>query len=226
MATRKIKKRKFSHPDMLGEESSSNDSTSSNHNILSRPTFILGEETSSSNESDYQNVSISSPKNKKRKKIHSDVLGESSNSSETNSVGQHDEIGVTSDEIVGPSDRPSLSVAIVAENPEPIAGPSHLPQPQQLIVDNSSFFEEETKVFENDYFSVFIQKQDHQRQKVFRLEDHLYVMRVKLKNHRNPPLLTSIRNIIEETMTIMVNDLKNHYNPEESNLIYITSEII
>ena len=92
----------------------------------------------------------------------------------------------------------------------------------QLPLDNSTWFEEETQVFENENFTVFIQKQDHQRQKVFRLEDHLFVMRIKLKNHKKPPLLSSIRDIIENTMTVMVNDLKKHYNPNESNLIYVT----
>ena len=57
---------------------------------------------------------------------------------------------------------------------------------------------------------------------MFRIEDHLFVMRVKLKNHKRPPLLSSIREIIENAMTVMVNDLKNYYNAEESNLIYIT----
>ena len=91
-----------------------------------------------------------------------------------------------------------------------------------MPVEDSTWYEEETKVFENEDFSVFIQKQDHQRQKVFRLDDHLFVMRVKLKNHKKPPFLSSIRDIIEQTMTVMVDDLKNHYNPAERNLIYVT----
>jgi hypothetical protein len=89
-------------------------------------------------------------------------------------------------------------------------------------VSDRSWFDEETKIFENEEFALFIQKQDHQKQKVFRLEDHLFVMRVKFKNNKRPPLLSSVRNIMEQAMEIMVNDLKNHYSKEDNNLIYVT----
>ena len=119
-----------------------------------------------------------------------------------------------------------------ARSPSPIAGPSGLqpvcsPSPVArpiLRVSNADehFYEEETKVFENENFAIYIQKQDHQRQKVFRIEDHLYVLRVKLKDHKNPPLLRDVRDILERAMESMVNELRHNYNPEEKNIIYLT----
>ena len=154
----------------------------------------------------------------------------SSSSNESNSLDQTNQIGGQTSPIPGPSNAPTatqlgsstiqqtqqdqlLSAApppAPSNTTEPTPGPSGIQENNvaQLPLDNSAWFEEETKVFENENFTVFIQKQDHQRQKVFRLEDHLFVMRIKLKNHKKPPLLSSIRDIIENTITVMVNDLK------------------
>lgn len=122
---------------------------------------------------------------------------------------------IQSEPIPGPSTR--------AQNSSPVQTLNNNAEEEEAIepIDDSNWFQEETKVFENENMLLFIQKQDHQRQKVFRLEDHLFVMRVKLKNNK-PPLLSSIRDIIEQAMTTMVNDLKSHYNAEEQNLIYVT----
>jgi hypothetical protein len=108
-------------------------------------------------------------------------------------------------------------------SPSPVAGPSGLqaPVPVPTPVD-AHFYEKETKVFENENFEIYIQKQDHQRQKVFRIEDHLYVLRVKLKNNKKPPLLRDIRVILERAMESMVDELRHNYNSEEENLIYLT----
>jgi hypothetical protein len=141
--------------------------------------------------------------------------------------------------IAGPSTRRSAtrSPSPIPGSPSPIPGPStrrsttrsRSPSPPAagLVTgrpaQEDGFFDSETKVFENEDFSLFIQKQEHQRQKVFRLEDHLFVMRVKLKNHKKrPPLLRSVRKIIEETMSVMVEDLKSHYDPQEQNIVYVT----
>ena len=116
-------------------------------------------------------------------------------------------------------------------SPSPVAGPSGL-QPPVLHpapvspVPVPNFYEEETKVFENENFAIYIQKQDHQRQKVFRIEDHLYVLRVKLKNTKKPPLLRDVRDILERAMESMVNELRHNYKAEEKNIIYLTMDSI
>ena len=233
MATNKAPKKKFTHPDLLIEYSTSDESNDSNH----RPT-------------------AEAPPNKKKKFWHPDMLMEYSTTDDSNDTinsNQDDQIGgqnfpptasteIISSPIAGPSNQvepipgPSRIQPLQPEKltspipgtskqtTEPIPGPSRIQETgaHQFTADDSGWYEEETKVFENEDFTVFIQKQDHQRQKVFRLEDHLFVMRIKLKNHKKPPLLRSVRDIIEQTMKVMVNDLKKHYNPQESNLIYVT----
>jgi hypothetical protein len=257
MSTSKGKKKNFWHPDMLREESSSsNDSTSFNHNhplITNRnqlPSTSFWHSNIPSNSSPIACVNHSShPQRRSHKKSkfwHPDMLREettSSSSNESNSLDQTDQFGGQTSPIPGPSypeteplpgpasiqqtqqDQFIPTVpALPQDTTDPRPGPSGIQQSnaETLPPDDSGWYEEETKVFENENFTVFIQKQDHQRQKVFRLDDHLFVLRIKLKNHKKPPLLSSIRDIIESTMTVMVDDLKNHYNPNESNLIYVT----
>ena len=127
-----------------------------------------------------------------------------------------------------PAQQPARSPSPVAgpsglqlvHSPSAVAGPSGLQFDLPNIGRNS--YDEETKVFENENFAIYIQKQDHQRQIVFRIEDHLYVMRVKLKNHKKPPLLRDIVEILERAMESMVNEFRHNYKPEEDNIIYLT----
>lgn len=242
MAPKKTKKRKFWHPHMIRDESSSNDSSysiptnthsserdqSTTPNKIKKfthPHMIIEEDSTESETNDLdQDDQIGgqvSPTGVSANRISSPIAGPSNLQIETTPV-QSSIQQTTSDELLSPIAGPSKNTR------DPIAGPSRNQDTNeetgtaQSTADDSGWFEEETKVFENEDFSVFIQKQDHQRQKVFRLDDHLFVTRIKLKNHKKPPLLSSIRDIIEQTMTVMVNDLKNHYNPQESNLIYVT----
>ena len=203
------KKTKFWHPDLLRDESTSCSSSSNESNSFDQTNQIGG-----------QTSPIPGPSNAPTAtQLGSSIIKQT----------QQDQLfpsapppSNTTEPTPGPSGIQGKNA--VQNTTEPTPGPSGIQgkNEAQLPLDNSTWFEKETQVFENENFTVFIQKQDHQRQKVFRLEDHLFVMRIKLKNHKKPPLLSSIRDIIENTMTVMVNDLKKHYNPNESNLIYVT----
>ena len=175
------------------------------------------EETESDGTDDSDNNQLQT---KNKKSPDQRLIAESSDSDLENQIGGAESAQQPSSPIAGPSSPIARPSSPIAGPSSPIAGPSNQQLPSTL--NDSNWFEEETKIFENDDFTLVIQKQDHQRQKVFRLEDHLFVMRIKLKNHKKPPFLSSIRDIIEHAMTVMVNDLKNHYNPNESNLIYVT----
>lgn len=67
-----------------------------------------------------------------------------------------------------------------------------------------------------------MQKADHQRQKVFRLEDHLFLLSCKLKKSRKPPLLSSVRDILANVLSHMIKDLQKYYDPKETNLVLLT----
>ena len=178
---------------------------------------MLIEETESEGTDDSDN---NQPQTKSKTSVDQRLIAESSDSDLENQIGGEESSQQPSSPIAEPSSPISRPSSPIAGPSSPIAGPSNQQLPSTL--NDANWFEEETKIFENDDFILVIQKQDHQRQKVFRLEDHLFVMRIKLKNHKKPPFLSSIRDIIEHAMTVMVNDLKNHYNPNESNLIYVT----
>ena len=57
---------------------------------------------------------------------------------------------------------------------------------------------------------------------IFRLEDHHFVLTCRLKNDKKPPLLSSIRDILESVLSDILTDLQKQYNPEETNLVYLT----
>ena len=115
---------------------------------------------------------------------------------------------------------PSTSKAQVVEPEEPVED-TQVAESNSIDSGQKGLHISETTLFENDKFSLVIQKQDHQKQKVFRTEDHLYVMRVKIKEGK-PPLLRDVITILETAMSEMLTDLKQHFDAKETTLVYIT----
>jgi hypothetical protein len=85
----------------------------------------------------------------------------------------------------------------------------------------NDLFSEETKIFENKSLKVYVVKEDHKRQKIFRIEDHLYVVRIKVLEGK-APLLKDIEEILKKAFQFMLKNLKTYYKPEDTNLIYLT----
>ena len=137
-----------------------------------------------------------------------------------------------------------------APNDEPVAGPSKVakpsppspsarslsssstsspnppPEPKKADVksdhlDLDDLFDNEAVIFQNDKLKIFVVKQEHKRQKKFRIEDHLFVIRVKVFNGKMP-LLRDIESLLEKSFQFMINNLKNYYKQDETNLVYLT----
>ena len=85
-------------------------------------------------------------------------------------------------------------------------------------------FDRATTVYEDDNLQVFVVKEMFKRQKIFRIEDHSYVMRIKLKNKKSEyPMLDSLMDVLYTAFTFMINNLKTFIpkTAEEDNLIYL-----
>lgn len=88
----------------------------------------------------------------------------------------------------------------------------------------SKLFRFPEQVFENETYTITIQKQEHIKQKVFRLEDHLFVMRVKLHEGKTSPYLLDIRSVLENCMEKMIDEIRSELKlkDNETVAIYIT----
>lgn len=83
-------------------------------------------------------------------------------------------------------------------------------------------FNEKTKVFETKNLEVFVIKEAHQKQKIFRAEDHLYILRIKQKKKGPPPFLKDIQDVLFHALKFMMNTMKDFYSPAETNIVYMT----
>ena len=86
-------------------------------------------------------------------------------------------------------------------------------------------FDTVTKIYEDNNLEVNVIKEMFRRQKVFSIEDHSFVMRIKLKNKTAPkPMLISLMDVLQTAFTFMINNLKTFLsqNQDEKNLIYLT----
>ena len=85
-------------------------------------------------------------------------------------------------------------------------------------------FDRATTVYEDDNLQVNVVKEMFKRQKLFRIEDHSYVMRIKLKNKTTDyPMLDSLMDVLYTAFTFMINNLKTFIpkTADEDNLIYL-----
>lgn len=87
----------------------------------------------------------------------------------------------------------------------------------------SQLYESPTLLYENDKFKILVEKQSFKRQLKFRLEDHLYLLKVETKAPaKDLPLLKDMLEILDKTLNKILEEMKNAYKSDETNVVYIT----
>jgi hypothetical protein len=77
--------------------------------------------------------------------------------------------------------------------------------------------------YENDIFELILQKTNHIRQKKFNLEDHLFHMKIRLKNaNAPPPLLRDVLDFLNIAFNQILTNVRQFYNPQDHNVAYLT----
>jgi len=78
-------------------------------------------------------------------------------------------------------------------------------------------------VFENDQLQLIIEKGAHLHQIKFRIEDHLFYMKIKLKNEHAPhPLLRDILDFLQSAFNYILINVRKFYKEEDHNIAYLT----
>lgn len=86
--------------------------------------------------------------------------------------------------------------------------------------DVDALFAERTPLYENEHLTVFVVKDFLKRQKIFRLDDHLYTVKIKLKDG-HPPLLSSLLDVLRKVFVFIVKSIKNFY--PKGKFIYLSN---
>ena len=78
-------------------------------------------------------------------------------------------------------------------------------------------------IFEEGNLQLTIEKGNHIKQKKFRLEDHLFYLRIQLKNPNfDVPLLRDILNFLEVGFDYIITQIRQFYNSEHHNVAFLT----
>ena len=81
-------------------------------------------------------------------------------------------------------------------------------------------------VFENEHLKMVVEKGAFQRQKRFRFQDHLFFVKVLLKdnedNDQTVPFLRDILEFIHEGLLHLMKTIKQFYNEKDENICYLT----
>lgn len=77
-------------------------------------------------------------------------------------------------------------------------------------------------VFENGQFVLYLQKEAFLRQKRFNLQDHLFHIKIKLKNNNDFPFLKDILDFLEQGLLHIIKDIKKFYDKKDANVCFLT----
>lgn len=72
-------------------------------------------------------------------------------------------------------------------------------------------FEPTNIIFENNQFKLVLEKGYHKRQKIFRLEDHLFYLKLIPKTSSDPPLLSDILDFLHAGFIHILDEIKHFY---------------
>lgn len=77
--------------------------------------------------------------------------------------------------------------------------------------------------YQNDIFELILEKTNHIRQKKFNLDDHLFHMKIRLKNSNAlPPLLRDVLEFLNIAFNHILTNIRKFYNPQDHNVAYLT----
>ena len=78
-------------------------------------------------------------------------------------------------------------------------------------------------LFENNELQLLIEKAAFQRQKRFRFQDHLFHVKIKLKEPKNTvPFLKDILDFLHDGLLHLMSKIKKYYNEKDNNICYLT----
>ena len=120
------------------------------------------------------------------------------------------------------SHTPSLSAPTSRPSQEPIPSTSKTTNPLSQPVARIPASQTDI-IFETNELQMIIEKGAFQRQKRFRFQDHLFYVKIKLKNSNEPiPLLKDLLDFIHDGLIYLMDSIKTFYNEKDENICYLT----
>ena len=78
-------------------------------------------------------------------------------------------------------------------------------------------------VYETTSFKLIVEKANFKRQKIFRLQDHLFKFKVVEKNNSTEhPLLSDLFDFLHAALTHVLESIKSFYNKDDHNVAFLT----
>ncbi|MBM3938137.1 MAG: hypothetical protein FJ333_05720 [Sphingomonadales bacterium] len=75
-------------------------------------------------------------------------------------------------------------------------------------------------VYETPELKLIVEKGVHRRQKIFRIQDHMFYIKILPKGQ--PPMLSSILDFLHSGFIHMLDQIKHFYKPNDHNTVYMT----
>jgi hypothetical protein len=123
----------------------------------------------------------------------------------------------------GQSPIPSTSAQSLQTPPQVPASLSTRASPLPPIAATSSNGPKQSDIiFENNQFLLFLEKEAFLRQKRFNIQDHLFHIKIQIKNKNDIPFLKDILDFLEAGLLYVVENIKKFYKEEDANICFLT----
>ena len=111
-----------------------------------------------------------------------------------------------------------------AQDTSVVGGANIDPQPSTSASASGQVLNQPSEiVYENDFLRLKVEKKKFQRQKIFKLQDHLFNFKIEAKRlHESLPLLSDIFDFLHAALTHVLESIKTFYNPDDHNVAYLT----
>ena len=97
-----------------------------------------------------------------------------------------------------------------------------LQEPKSNISSEPVVYEPTDIIYESPQLMLIVEKGIHKRQRVFRLDDHMYYFKIVPKGHTGMPLLSEMLDFLHSGFIHVLTELKRFYKPTDYNICYMT----
>ena len=92
-----------------------------------------------------------------------------------------------------------------------------MPPPQRVPKEPSEI------IYENNFLKLIVEKGSFKKQKLFRLQDHLFYFKIEQKRpHDSLPMLSDIFDFLHAALLHVLESIKSFYKQEDHNIAYLT----
>lgn len=97
-----------------------------------------------------------------------------------------------------------------------------VPLDNEIVQEDMSSTTPANIVYENEDLKLIVEKGFHKKQKIFRLQDEIYYIKIVPKDESHSVILLDILDFLHAGFIHILDEIKKHFEPDTHNIAYLT----